>query len=253
MSFQSSSAYKEQAARLRAFLANKGIDLKHTNALEAVAQMQGVKNWHVLQTLADKDPGTPTQSSTGKRFQIVDPDSSSTTRITVDLPTEREEAFYRLLVEFSRGDTVHDEAVRQQAREREQGLNSLGELATVARGDSGQCRYIARFLAGLYNGSRFPFDLTDLRAIDDSLFEHCLAVLRLDHRPRKEVHDYFPNGSALWENEIIDAWSLDRMMALDAARILVDFLWHRSDKKYRPLADDIEAWRRDIQNQRDEE
>ena len=57
------------------------------------------------------------------------------------------------------------------------GVAALQRLFTVANRDSGQCRYIARFLLGLYNGMRFPFDLTDLRAIDDDLFEDCMHVL----------------------------------------------------------------------------
>ncbi len=51
----SDSVYKEQANRLRAFLANNGVELKHTHALEAVAQMHGYPNWHLLQAGADHD------------------------------------------------------------------------------------------------------------------------------------------------------------------------------------------------------
>ncbi len=44
--------YKRQAEILRLFLANAGVDLKHTHALEAVAQMNGAKNWNTLQAAA---------------------------------------------------------------------------------------------------------------------------------------------------------------------------------------------------------
>lgn len=40
----------------------------------------------------------------------------------------------------------------------------------------------AKLLLGLYNGRRFPFDLTDLRLLDDSLFEAAMTVLRMDAR-----------------------------------------------------------------------
>lgn len=41
--------FKRQAEILRAFLAAAGIELKQTNALEAVARMNGAKNWNTLQ------------------------------------------------------------------------------------------------------------------------------------------------------------------------------------------------------------
>ncbi|OUM00112.1 DUF7673 family protein [Variovorax sp. JS1663] len=72
------------------------------------------------------------------------------------------------------------------------GAAALQRLFAVANRDSGQCRYIARFLLGLYNGQRFPFDFTDLRAIDGDLFEDCVTVLRMDAQvSRQEVHKYF--------------------------------------------------------------
>lgn len=223
----SESAYKEQATRLRIFLAKNGIEIKHTHALEAVAQMHGYKNWHVLQAAKENCKSAP---------------SSRTVKVTVDVPAERHEAFVQLWQDFLTGETAQDQAIRQRATDREQSLTSLRTLVKIAQGDSGQCRYIARFLAGLYNGPRFPFDLTDLRAIDDDLFEHCLAVLRLDHRPKVEVHDYFPNGSALWEKDIIDSWNLDMAAAMHAASLLSQFL-HREWPAHRPLAEQINAWR----------
>ena len=38
----------------------------------------------------------------------------------------------------------------------------------------------AKMLLGLYNGTRFPFDLTELRAFDDLNLCDALAVLRMD-------------------------------------------------------------------------
>jgi hypothetical protein len=51
----------------------------------------------------------------------------------------------------------------------------------------------------LYNGNRFPFDLTDFRALDTDLFKDCMTVLAMDYRPRYEVHCYFKNGGNIWE------------------------------------------------------
>ena len=38
----------------------------------------------------------------------------------------------------------------------------------------------AKLLIGLYNGTRFPFDLTDLRRFDPANFEAAMIVLRMD-------------------------------------------------------------------------
>lgn len=82
---------------------------------------------------------------------------------------------------------------------RAEGEAALKRLMPVAQGDTGQCGVVARFLLGLYNGPRFPFDLTDLRRLDRDLMEDCLLVLRMDSSPEKEVHKYFEDGGQLFE------------------------------------------------------
>lgn len=78
---------------------------------------------------------------------------------------------------------------------RRDGEAALGRLVKIAQGDSGQCRYVAGFLLGLYNGRRFPFDLTNLRGLDHVIFDDCMKVLRMDHTPLREVHTYFDAGN----------------------------------------------------------
>lgn len=91
------------------------------------------------------------------------------------------------------------------------GAAALQRLFAVANGDSGQRRYIARFLLGLYNGRRFPFDLTELRAIDDDLFEDCMTVLRMDARlTRQEVHLYIEGAGKAFEQLARD-WGVEDM------------------------------------------
>lgn len=85
-----------------------------------------------------------------------------------------------------------------------EGQAALRRLFDVARRDSGQCKVIAKFLLGCYNGDRFPFDLTDFRTIDHELFVDCLAVLKMDARPRCEVHEYIDNGGAHFEKLAVD-------------------------------------------------
>lgn len=69
-------------------------------------------------------------------------------------------------------------------------LNALAKLWAVGqRGDCSGERACAKLLLGLYNGRRFPFDLTDLRLLDDELLHCALQVLEMDARPRQEVHE----------------------------------------------------------------
>lgn len=53
-------------------------------------------------------------------------------------------------------------------------------------GGGGTC---GRLLLGIYNGDRFPFDLTDLRRLDDRLHDAAMTVLHMDSRSTYvEIH-----------------------------------------------------------------
>jgi hypothetical protein len=91
---------------------------------------------------------------------------------------------------------------------REAGIEALQRVLKVAQGVTGQSGVVARFLLGLYNGSDFKFDLTDLRYLDSNLVEDCLALLRMDSNPEKEVHQYIENGQAIWQ-ELRRDWISD--------------------------------------------
>ncbi len=67
-------------------------------------------------------------------------------------------------------------------------LAALVALWEMAQRDHGGARVAGKFLLGLYNGGRFPFDLTDLRLLDEVRFHQCLEVLRMDFTPWMEVH-----------------------------------------------------------------
>jgi hypothetical protein len=144
------------------------------------------------------------------------PRRPKTVEVTTHVPEHLAEAFGQATQEFfaqARGGlTSGQRAAEIRAQDRDAGLDSLAYLFGVAESDTGQSARVAQFLAGLYNGPRYPFDLTDLRALDDDLFEHCMAVLRMDHRPDVEVHRYFPDGGKRWEKMIAD-WSLDKRAA----------------------------------------
>lgn len=134
-------------------------------------------------------------------------------KITVDVPVEKQTEFNRLWAQIlCDEDAPINQQIRAEDAKREdvmeQGKAALFRLYEVAQGDTGQCRTIVRFLAGLYNGSAYPFDLTDLRTIDHALFEDSMAVLRMDARHcAQEVHNYFDNGDSRWQKMISD-WHL---------------------------------------------
>ncbi|ELK4900642.1 hypothetical protein RVS51_005613 [Pseudomonas aeruginosa] len=94
---------------------------------------------------------------------------------------------------------IHDFQTRQQENE-VAGITALKRLLPIAQRDSGQSGVIGRFLLGLYNGQAHRFDLTELRSLDPALFDACLSVLRMDYAPKQEVHEYFENGDAIWQD-----------------------------------------------------
>lgn len=79
------------------------------------------------------------------------------------------------------------------------GMQALRRLWLHANGGTGQCKWTAAFLLGLYNGYRFPFNLTNFRALDGELFRDCLAVLILDSTPRREIHELLGVGNEPFE------------------------------------------------------
>ena len=49
---------------------------------------------------------------------------------------------------------------------------------------------IARLLLGLYDGKRFPFDLTNLRLLEDALLKDAMTLIQFDARPVMEIHEW---------------------------------------------------------------
>jgi len=80
------------------------------------------------------------------------------------------------------------------------GKPALFRLVEVARRNTGQSIKVRRFLLGLYNGHSFPFDLTEFRGLDESLFNDCIKVLTMDARATvKEIHLYIDQGEELFK------------------------------------------------------
>jgi hypothetical protein len=64
---------------------------------------------------------------------------------------------------------------------------------------TGQSGRLVRFLAGVYNGNEFPFDLTDLRSLDIELANACIDYLNYDRLAKAEVHTDLPDGGRQME------------------------------------------------------
>lgn len=88
------------------------------------------------------------------------------------------------------------------------GEAALRRLLPIAQRITGQGGRVARILLGLYNGHRFPLDLTNLRSLDYEIMEDVLAVLRMDANAYQEVHLYFENGGRIFE-KLADDWGMN--------------------------------------------
>ena len=93
---------------------------------------------------------------------------------------------------LARSDALERDEVRVTAR----ALDALKIIEAAIRENpgTGQVERLVRFLAGLYNGSDFPFDLTDLRALDTKLANACLDYLNYDRLAKREVHHHLEGG-----------------------------------------------------------
>lgn len=88
------------------------------------------------------------------------------------------------------------------------GEAALRRLLPIAQRITGQGGRVARILLGLYNGHRFPLDLTNLRSLDYEILEDVLAILRMDANAYQEVHRYFDNGGLIFE-KLADDWNMN--------------------------------------------
>ena len=90
----------------------------------------------------------------------------------------------------------------QRAAVQASGLPALGRLVIVAQRNSGQSGIVARFLLGLYDGHTYPFNLTELRGLDQELHSDCMAVLIMDWSPEREVHEMISDGQRIFQSFI---------------------------------------------------
>lgn len=80
-------------------------------------------------------------------------------------------------------------------------------LSLAERSDAGQAGRVARFLAGLYNGEAFPFDMYELRAVDVALSDDMLCCLEAHRWGRADLHSQVPDGDRR-VRRMIEAWGM---------------------------------------------
>lgn len=76
---------------------------------------------------------------------------------------------------------------------RARAVESLSVLVTSIKRHptSGQTGVLVGFIAGLYNGGEYPFDLTQLRSLDPELLGPCMHVLAFNCvRQEGEIHEW---------------------------------------------------------------
>lgn len=107
----------------------------------------------------------------------------------------------------------------------DKGLRALDRLlvllATAERTDQ-QAKVVARFIAGVSDGVRYPFDLTEFRLLTPALVEDCLAVVRLDLVSWQGAVDYIEGGRRVIDG-IIERWGIALEQYLNA-QVRLDIL-----------------------------
>lgn len=110
-------------------------------------------------------------------------------------------------------------------------LAALEALYTTGKRlwDTGGGGVCVRVLLGCYNGTRFPFDLTDLRRLDGTNLNNALTVLRMDARCRAEVHvilRYLLSDRTV--QAMFERWAYDLGLKGRAKKADVEDLWRRA-------------------------
>ena len=82
-----------------------------------------------------------------------------------------------------------NEAVMERAR------IALPLIESAIRRGGGQAASLVRFVAAIYNGYEYAFDLIDLRALDTELANACLDYLNYDRLGLQEVHQHLSGGA----------------------------------------------------------
>lgn len=88
------------------------------------------------------------------------------------------------------------------------GAQAFARLLRLAEErESGQIVRTARFLAAVYNGQSFPFDVFELRAVDVAISDDMLLCLDALRWGRADLHTLVPDGDRRMQ-AVIARWGL---------------------------------------------
>lgn len=125
------------------------------------------------------------------------PPFSKTVHVEADIPVSQLDEFERAIVDIIAGERARMDALdRDLAAIKTRAMTALQviEKAINDHPTTGQAERLVNFLAGLYNGQDYPFDLTEMRGLDTALANACLDYLNFDRLGIKEVHKHLANG-----------------------------------------------------------
>lgn len=125
------------------------------------------------------------------------PPHAKTVHVEADIPFSQRDEFERAIVDIIAGERPRMDALdRDIASITRRALEALNVIETAIKSHptTGGARRLVQFLAGVYNGQDYPFDLTELRGLDTALANACVDYLNYDRLGIKEVHKHLSNG-----------------------------------------------------------
>lgn len=125
------------------------------------------------------------------------PPGGKTLHVEAEIPKSQLNEFEQAVREIVAGkrprmDALETEVAATTAR----AMAALQIIVAAIRAHptTGQAGRLVRFLAGVYNGQDYPFDLTELRPLNVRLASACLDYLNYDRLGIKEVHEHLEDG-----------------------------------------------------------
>jgi hypothetical protein len=125
------------------------------------------------------------------------PPFSKTVHVEADIPISHRDEFERAIVDVIAGGRPRMGALDGDLAQIK--LKAVEALQVIEKAindhpTTGGAKRLVRFLAGLYNGQDYPFDLTELRGLDTKLANTCLDYLNYDRLGTAEIHKHLANG-----------------------------------------------------------
>ena len=106
---------------------------------------------------------------------------------------------------------IDDDMQRMVLRKGEatvKGCHAFQRLLQLAETrDSGHARRVVLFIAATYYGEAFPFDLFELRAVDEAISDDILLCIDALRWGQSDLHSLVPDGDPR-VRAVIDQWGL---------------------------------------------